>query len=41
LSTLYSAAASARAIDPATAQTLVSMLTGPDSLALRHRSGFE
>jgi molybdate transport system substrate-binding protein len=41
LSTLYSAAVSAKATDPATAQMLVSMLTGADSLALRGRSGFE
>jgi molybdate transport system substrate-binding protein len=41
LSTLYSAAVSARAADPAMARTLVSMLTGPDSLVLRGRSGFE
>jgi molybdate transport system substrate-binding protein len=41
LSTLYSAAVSAKATDPATAQMLVSMLTGRDSLALRRRSGFE
>jgi molybdate transport system substrate-binding protein len=41
LSTLYSAAVSARAIDPSLARTLVSMLTGANSLALRTRSGFE
>jgi molybdate transport system substrate-binding protein len=41
LSTLYSAAVSAQATDPAMAQMLVSMLTGRDSLALRGRSGFE
>ena len=41
LSTLYSAAVSTRAVSPAAARILVSMLTGSDAAALRLRSGFE
>jgi molybdate transport system substrate-binding protein len=41
LSTICSAAVSAGATDPISAQALVSMLTGAESLALRGRSGFE
>ena len=41
LATIYTAAVSANAADPAFAARFIAMLTGPDARALRERGGFE